>query len=259
VQALGTGVTPLLQCQKLKTDDSIVLTNMRSASSVLLAEFCVFGLLFFYKQFSVFQQRFLDQNPISERLVLSVENLNVLVLGVGSIGQEIAKKFKYGFGMNISGVERDATKIANSKDLLDEVLSLEDVAAHVHKYDVIVNALPSIPGGPLFTEEMISKMKKGSVFINVGRGNIIDEKALIKYLLNDHLMGAALDVICDEPITPDSHFYDERLKNKLIYSFHKMHRSVDYERKLEELLEENVINYLSDKPLLRIVDKKLGY
>ena len=259
MQALGTGVDPLLQCNKLRTDDSIVLTNMKSVSSGLLAEFAIFGLLYFFKRLSVFQERFNQKNPVNERLVFSVENLNVLVVGIGSIGQEIAKRFKYGLNMKITGVKRDLTKTEHLKGLVEDVISLDSISDHIHKFDVVVNAMPAVSGGPVFTDEVFSKMKKKTVFINVGRGTILDEQALIKYLLNDHLFGAALDVIQNEPIQKDSHFYDERLKHKLFYSFHKMDGSEDYDRKLESLIEENVLNYLQGRELVRKIDKKLGY
>lgn len=259
VQALGTGVDPLLVCEKLKCDPSITLTNMKSVSSVLLAEFAVFGLLYFYKRLPLFQAHFQKKTPVSGRIVDSVENRRVLITGIGSIGQEIARKFKFGLNMKVTGVKRDVTNISHLSGLVEEVIKLEQVPDRVSEFDVIVNAMPSVPNGPVFDESVISKMKKGAVFINVGRGNIVDEHALVKYLLNGHLLGAALDVIDNEPIREDSVFYDERLSDKLFYSFHKMDGSVDYDRKLEELLEENVRNYVEDRELLRVIDKKLGY
>ena len=100
--------------------------------------------------------------------------MKVLVVGIGSIGQEIAKRFKYGLNMKITGVKRDINNIEHLKDLVEDVITLSSIGEHIHKYDVIVNAMPAVPGGPVFTDEMFSKMKKKTVFINVGRGSVLD-------------------------------------------------------------------------------------
>lgn len=259
IQNLGTGVEHILKCEQVRTDDSIVLTNMKSISQILLSEFAVFGLLYFYKQIPLFQSRFLAKHPLKDQVVRALESSKVMVVGIGGIGEGIAKKFKFGFNMEVTGVKRDLKNVEHLRAFTDEVIDLASIPLRVHEFDVVVCALPFIAGGPIFTEDVIAKMKKGSVFINVGRGSVVDESALIKYLLNDHLLGAAMDVIQDEPIKPESHFYDERLKDKLFYSFHNMDNSKEFYNRLEHFIEENIQNYLEGRDLVRQVNKEFGY
>lgn len=232
---------------------------MKSISKILLSEFAVFGLLYFYKQIPLFQQRFVAKNPLLDRVVVALDNMKVLVVGIGGIGEEIAVKFHSAFNMKVTGVKRDLNNVDHLKSFTEEVIDLASIGHRIHEFDVVVSALPFIADGPIFTEEVFSKMKKGSVFINVGRGAAVDESALIKHLLNDHLLGAALDVIQNEPIQPSSPFYDERIQHKLFYSFHNMDNSEDFKYRLEMFLEENIRNYLEDRQLVRQVNKHLGY
>ena len=103
-------------------------------------------------------------------------------------------------------------------------------------------------------------MKKNTVFVNVGRGDVVDEIALCKALREDWILGAALDVFEKEPIDKNHEFYnDEKVKEKVFISCHSMDRGTQYSEIICDLLEENLIKYKQGKSLNGIIDKELGY
>lgn len=259
VMAIGTGVENLVKCPTLRNSDHITLTNMRSVSSVLLAEFAMMAILYFYKRIPIFQEVFRKKQVMQERVVRSVSDMKVLVVGIGSIGRECALKCKYGLNMKVWGVKRDISNAKHLEGLVEGVIALEKLRESIGEFDVVIAALPFIQDKKIFTDDVFASMKEGAVFINVGRGVYVDEDALIKHLVNGHLLGAGLDVINNEPIPHDSPFYDTRLKDRLFYSFHHMDTSVDLDRRTRVLTRENIENYLNDRPLQRVVNKKFGY
>ena len=246
--------TPLL-----RSNPQITLTNMKSVSSPVLAEFTLMAILYFYKRVKIFQDHFANRQIYNTKTVESVLNKKLLLVGTGSIGQEIGLKCKYGLGMRISGVKRDISETEHLAHLVEEVHSMDSLPQIVSDFDVVVASLPHIPETIVFTEEVFRNMKPGSVFINVGRGSYVDEEALIRSLLDDHLLGAGLDVIDKEPIRPENHFYDERLRNKVLYTFHMMDNSKDLDEPTIRMVRENLENYINGKPLVRQINKDYMY
>ena len=259
VMAIGTGVHSLLTSPAIKNNPSIIVTNLRSIASELLAEFTTMAILYFFKGMKAFQDSFDQGRLCNQNSVQKISGKKVLLVGTGSIGQEIGRKCKHGFDMRISGIKRDLTNTEHLKGLVDNVYSLDSLDEVVSDFDVVVASLPYLSEDVIFSENTFKRMKKGSVFVNVGRGSYVDETALIKYLLNDHLLGAGLDVIKNEPIQPENDFFDPKLKNKVLYTYHQVGRSKDLFEPLVQMIKENAENYLNGKELVRKVNKKLMY
>ena len=99
-------------------------------------------------------------------------------------------------------------------------------------------------------------MKPNACFINVGRGETVDEDALLHALKESWIAGAGLDVFKTEPLLPDSEFYG--LPN-VIVSPHCADMTPSYPEKSARLLAENIRRYLDGEPLLKVVDKRRGY
>ena len=99
-------------------------------------------------------------------------------------------------------------------------------------------------------------MKNTAILINVARGGVVDQKALIAALLEKKIAGAGLDVFEEEPLSPDSKLWD--LEN-VILTPHVAGSRRDYFKKVGEIFRTNLIRYLNKKPLLNLVDKKRGY
>jgi D-2-hydroxyacid dehydrogenase (NADP+) len=119
----------------------------------------------------------------------------------------------------------------------------------------------TLPGTPethrLLDAEVISAMKRGAYFVNVGRGKVVDERALIEALQSGHLSGAALDVFEEEPLPEESPVWE--LSN-VIVSPHSTDNIPGLTNELQtELFCENLQRYLDDEPLINELDKNLLY
>ena len=156
-------------------------------------------------------------------------------------------------------MKRDLKNTGHLDNLMEGVFAMEDLESRIGEFDLVVNSLPHIENTTTFTESVIKNMKKGAVFINVGRGSAVDEDALIKYLFNDHLLGAALDVVDSEPATSERTIYDERLHHKILLTCHCMDNSSYYTVLVGDILEQNLDNYVNDRPLQKVVNKLHKY
>lgn len=182
-----------------------------------------------------------------------VSGATVVVIGMGSIGREFTTRAK-ALGMKVLAVRENPEKGPEGADAvfgasqLDEVLPQADYA------------LLCTPVTPSTTELMnrarLDRMRPDSYLINVGRGPLVDETALLDALRSAKIAGAGLDVFTEEPLLPDSPFWD--LENVLITP----HTAAVTERLWErhyQLICENLQRFLEGKPLLNLIDKRRGY
>jgi phosphoglycerate dehydrogenase-like enzyme len=171
------------------------------------------------------------------------------VLGLGSVGKEIAKRGKQ-FGMNVLGVKRVPEPVEN----VDQVFGPGDLRNVIPRVDYFINVLPLTPETyHILGERELSLMRKGAFLINIGRGKTIDEKALKKVFQTKKIQ-AVLDVFEREPLSYQSKFWG--MKN-VIVTPHVSGISLP-----EEISEEFVRNYerwARGEPLINVVDRGLGY
>jgi len=175
------------------------------------------------------------------------------IVGLGSIGQEVARLGK-AFGMRVLATRRHPQRQSEEVDRLYGPESLLEVLPQ-SDYVAITAALTGETRG-MIGEREIQAMKPGAVVINIARGAIIDEMALIHALQEGHLGGAGLDVFVEEPLPPESPLW--RMKNVIITP-HMAGLSQLIEQRKMDLLCENLRRDLRGEPLLNIVDKELGY
>jgi hydroxypyruvate reductase len=137
-------------------------------------------------------------NP-TQMLGLHVSGKTVGIIGMGRIGQAIAKRCHFGFGMSVVYHNRSAKPLDFDARQLG---SIEEVAAHA---DILVVA---VPGGAetrhLINAAVFAAMRPTAHFINIARGDVVDEAALIAALQEGRIAGAGLDVYEREPIVPDA-------------------------------------------------------
>jgi phosphoglycerate dehydrogenase-like enzyme len=263
VQVLGTGVDTILTVNQIYKPE-ITLTNLRSTSAELLGEFAMAGSLYFAKRIREYEEfaevKYWKENAISN--IVALNGKNALVVGLGSIGGDIAIKCKLGFGMNVSAVKRELSKLDDKlAPLVDKVYCLDDLETAVKDADYIYVSLPSIKGKPMIFDSKIFKaMKKGAIFVNVGRGSYVDENALISALRDGTLAGAALDVFAQEPLSPESPFYtDEEIRRKVLNTCHTADHSTFLLEKTQRMIRENIELYVQGKQVKYVVDKVHGY
>ncbi len=177
------------------------------------------------------------------------------ILGLGTIGREIARLCK-AFGMKVIGVRRSGGPESPFPDV-DRVYPRERLPELLAESDFVVLALPLTKETKgMIGEKELRGMKPSAYLINVARGAIVDEGALLRALEEKWIAGAGLDVFIQEPLPPESKFYE--LPN-VIFSPHISGDMPDYELRATEVFCENLRRYLAGEPFLHEVDKEKEY
>jgi D-2-hydroxyacid dehydrogenase (NADP+) len=177
------------------------------------------------------------------------------VLGLGMVGKEIARLCK-AFGMTVWGIRRSPGE-GESRPHVDRLFSREDLPLFLTGVDFAVIAMPlTRETKGMIGEAELKSMKPTAYLINVARGAIVDEAGLIRALEEKRIAGAGLDVFVDEPLPPESLFYE--LPN-VIFSPHISGEMPDYDLRATEVFCENLRRYLKGEPFLHEVDKAKGY
>lgn len=159
------------------------------------------------------------------------------ILGVGVIGEEIARKCK-AFGMEVFGIDIVKRKI----DSIDVFYGPEDIVEVARKVDYFIIVAPYTPQTEKMVDsKVLSAMKPTAFLINLGRGEIVDEEALINILRSGRIAGAGLDTYCQEPLPPDHPFWE--MKN-VIVSPHVAGMSDVYVEQALTIFEENLRRFL---------------
>lgn len=179
------------------------------------------------------------------------------IVGYGGNGQQIAKTLKP-MCRRILATDRFPNEtVAEGFEGLAEVLPDSKLNDMLPQCDVVIVTLPlSDDTRDLISKEQFAAMPKGSYFINVARGSVVDQAALIEAIETEHLAGAGIDVANPEPIEPDSKLWE--FPNVIItphigaQSIHRVPRTID-------LFCKNFPRFLAGETLINLVDKQLGY
>ncbi len=254
IQATAAGAGETVRQAGL-TQNALARVTITSASGVHagpLAEFAMFGLLAFARELPRLladtRARRWEHYPVGE-----LAGRTLLVVGLGAIGREVAR-LGAAFGMRVLAVNRTGKA---------EVAGVAEVHPSSSLVDLMPQAQAVVVTLPL-TEETrgvldavaIGRMPAGAILVNVGRGGVIDERALIQALRDGRLAGAALDVFATEPLPLDSPLW--RLPNVLI-SPHTAALSLRENDRIADLFSENLRRYLRGDDLINRVDPTLFY
>jgi phosphoglycerate dehydrogenase-like enzyme len=176
------------------------------------------------------------------------------IVGLGAIGLEVAK-IAAPFGLRITAIRRRGGEPA--PDGVEAVWTPDRLPDLLSQSDVVVLAAPHTPATKrLIGRPQIERMKPGALLVNVARGKLVDDDALIDALRDGRLGGAALDVFSEEPLDPSSPYWD--LPN-VIVTPHTSGAMPDYWTPLVELFADNLRRFEKGEPLLNVVDKVAGY
>ena len=177
----------------------IKIFNARGVYSIPMAEFAVSGVLQLYKQSRTFYENQKNNKWEKQRGLLELHGKTVLIVGCGSVGIECAKKFS-AFGCQVFGIDIKPYK----NNLFYEMRDLSALDAFLQVSDIVVLTLPLTEETKwLFDENRFVFLKERAVLVNIARGAIIDEKALLN-ALRSKLYGAVLDVFEQEPLEDKS-------------------------------------------------------
>ncbi len=246
------------------TERGIAVANAPGTNAVTVAEFAVGQMLALAHRSAAANQRMRATGWASARVLadqgLELAGKKVGLVGLGAIGQAVAKMCHFGFGMSVCGYRPSGRA---SLDFV-EVTSLELVLS---QSDFVVLACPlnaSTKG--LISRELLGKMKPSSYLINVARGAVVDQQALVEALAEKRLAGAALDVFTEQPLPTASPLYG--MENVLLSphmagvtddSLKAMGRSVARQARqiLSGQLPEHLVNHEAATQLQQPLERRL--
>ncbi len=185
----------------------------------------------------------------------AVEGSTVGIIGLGKIGKITARLCR-SFGMKVYATRRSAKKGDTTRNV-DKIYPMKDLDILLSRCDFVVSILPATKETDrMFGEKEFRKMKESAFFINMGRGNAVDEDALVKALSKGWIAGAGLDAYVTEPLPKKSKLWE--LPNVIMFP-HVSGRMKDYEQNINRLFCENLDRYLHGRRLKNLVNKKKGY
>ncbi|HLJ59418.1 MAG TPA: D-2-hydroxyacid dehydrogenase [bacterium] len=230
----------------------VTLTNSRGVFDHAMGEY-VLGLLLMFAKDSAATIGLQRRHAWQFRETEMLRGQTALVVGAGGIGRAIGRLARC-VGMRVIGAARTAR--ASDPDL-GRIVGARDLGAVLPEADYVVVAVPLTPETKgLFGEAAFARMKPTARLINVGRGPIVDEDALLAALLAKRIAGAALDVFREEPLPTDHPFWD---MSGVIVSPHMSGDFAGSQDALAELFCENFARWRGGDPLLNVVDKRRGY
>ncbi len=233
----------------------VPLTNGAGVFSASLGEFTLAAILYFAKDFRRMIRN--QQAGVWEAFDVSwVSGQTLGIIGYGDIGRAIAERART-FGMMVLAVKRHASTSQNADPLIAQTYTPDRLLEMIPRCDYIAVAAPlTSETRGMVGEAEFAAMKPTAVVINVGRGPIINEAAMISALSNGRIRGAALDVFDQEPLRDGHPFY--KLENVLL-SPHCSDHTPDWLDNAMIFFIEQFERFRKGEPLLNVVDKKLGY
>ncbi|MBG0771315.1 MAG: D-2-hydroxyacid dehydrogenase [Anaerolineaceae bacterium] len=272
VQFGGAGVDFFMQSSLAQKED-ILLTSMSGAITSQLAEYVVMALLALGHKMPELMHIQADHHWLTEKemtarvMPVELRGSTVGILGYGSIGRQVARLLQP-FGAEILAAKRDVMHPEDSGyipegmgdpngDFFTRLYPMEALHSMIAICDFVVVTLPlTDETHHLLGQDAFEAMKETAYLVNVGRGAVIDEKAMIAALQAGKFAGAALDVFEVEPLPEDNPLWD--LENVFLSS-HVSWLSKNIQDETLALFLENLNRYLAGLPLYNQVDLKKGY
>jgi phosphoglycerate dehydrogenase-like enzyme len=256
VQSLSAGVEECVKAPAL-ADRDILLTNMQRVSGPVMAEHVLAMILASARGLDFFipermARRWTDTPPATSRMI-SIEGKNLLVVGLGGIGTEVARRAS-ALGMTVNAIRasgREGPPFVSYVGLPGELHAL---AANA---DFIVNTTPLTPETRgLFDAKFFAGAKRGAYFVNVGRGQSVVQKDLVEALRSGQLSGAGLDVTDPEPLPADDPLWSF---SNVILTPHVSTASDLGQVARIAIAAENLRRYAAGEKMLSVVDVTKGY
>jgi D-2-hydroxyacid dehydrogenase (NADP+) len=237
IQSLATGVDHFLRCPSLRRET--LITSARGIHGPVMREHVVY-LMMAVSRGAERQITDKTAHRFERRLWSTLNGKTAVIVGVGVVGVAIGDLLK-AFGMRVVGVTRTPRKIAS----FDEMLPTGRLVDAARSADYLINILPaSAENVAIFDARVFSAMKHSAYFISAGRGQTVDEAALLTVLRERRIGGAGLDVFHSEPLPADSPFWD--LPNVFITP-HVGGYIVEYEDLIMPLIIANMRLFLAGR------------
>jgi len=233
-------------------DSDVLVTNARGVFDRPLAEYVLGAVIAFAKD-SLTSFDLQRRHEWCHRETRSTTGATALVVGTGGIGREIAKLLRAA-GLEVRGAGR--REVVDDPDF-GEIIESANLAAEAGWCDHLILAAPLTPATRgLVNAQVLAAMKPDAHLINIARGPMVDESALLEALTQRHIGGATLDVFDTEPLPPGHPLWDAP---NVTITAHMSADAVGWRETLAAQFVTNARRWLAGQPLLNVVDKKLGY
>lgn len=249
--------------------DRILLTNAQRVHGPVMAEHAIAltlalyrGLDFYARENAAGRTARGPEGGIAPDKLRAVARRTMLVVGLGGIGTQTAK-LAHGIGMRVIATRNSSRE---GPDFVERVGLAADLPAMIGEADVVVMAAPWTPATEnLFNAAMFARMKKGALFINLGRGEQVVQDDLLAALKSGHLGGAGLDATAPEPLPPGHPLYTA--PNVIITPHISAHATDDEGASISgtagepqwQIARENLRRYVAGEKVLSVVDFARGY
>lgn len=216
----------------------IALHNARGVYSMPMAEWALYRVLEHYKQGWFFKNEQEQHQWTKHRGLRELAGSRVAVVGAGNVGQEVAKRFG-ALGCNVTGFDIHT----NSTPFFDEMALTASLLEHIGLYDVVVITAPLLPSTRgLISYDVMKGMKENATLVNIARGGLIDQKALVQILCERKDLFAALDVFENEPLEEESPLWT---MDNVAVSPHNSFVSDRNNERMFEVMYQNLKNFIS--------------
>lgn len=230
----------------------ITVTNSAGVHAIPIAEFTLGFMLAHAKHMAQLRTAQAEQRWVDPPALAELYGATLLIIGIGGIGQAIAERAA-AFGMRIYGSRRTPSPMSG----VAQVVGSDGWRDLLPEADYVVLATPLTPETRgMFDAAALERMKPSAYLINIARGAVIDEPALIAALRAGRISGAALDTFVQEPLPSDSPLWN--LPNVTLTPHITAFSPRMRERQIALFLE-NLHRFATDQPLLNVVDKAAGY
>lgn len=248
IQLGSTGFDQVPKDKLINRD--IILSNNKGGYSIPIAEWIVLNILQIYKNTKKFYINQINKIWQPDTTILDVYGKRVGFLGTGTIAMEAAKRLK-AFGVEIWGCNTDGRNIK----YFDKCISKKYIDEIFQHCDIVISTMPSTnETQKIINKEKFELMKNNSVFINVGRGKIVDEQGLIECA--SKFKGIALDVFEEEPLSQDSQLWH---MDNVIITPHNSWVSQQNSLRSFNLFYNNLKKFIEHKEPSNIVEITKGY
>lgn len=254
LHTMGAGVDRMLGTPLMSSD--VVITNAGESTAGIVAEYALWLVLDLAKQGWKLARNQEARVWDAHVIPIALAGKTVAIIGLGAIGRTIARLCN-AFDMRVIGTRRSADEPLQDGSLIDRIYAPDQLTAMLQDADFVVLAVPLTDDTHgLIGRQELGAMKKSAYLVNVARGKVVDEPALIDALRSGEIAGAGLDVFATEPLSPDSPLWT--IENCTVVP----HRAGVSDTRIEMSVGgflENLRRYGAGEPLRGVVDKDRGY
>ena len=226
--------------------NKLLVTTSKGAMAETIADYVILVIQMLYREFPRMMKN--QMNRVWERwLFESPRGKTLGVIGLGAIGKEVARKAR-AFGLKVIGLDVQAASLES----VDAMFTPAEFKEFLGTCDIVSICVPLTPETKgLIAEEALGWMKPRSYLVNVARGRIVDENAVVKAIRSGHLAGAALDVFFPKPLDPQSELW---ALDNVIVTPHLSGAFRDFPEKVLALFCENLERFLRGREMINLLE-----